>query len=519
NTRKVVIKPGHPEYNQYAEFFERAAAVRVYNPSARAADTSALNLTLAKLNYEMQSEIDALPKTETTEELGKLDLGGKQSVSIKELQDQMEVGEYIDAEYLTSKNRRKIVTLYKSEEGLKYKNKEGNLVNVDKFTEKFVAGKRYKISLKPDPAEVSKIEKLYSEKRIEAINKLNDRAKTERLTLAARYIPFTTQTPIEEMDQELRDELDKEFGNWVEDNDLTDEYETLSNEELYEEAENWIRTNKEAKIIIDKYNQRKIDQLIAEQLEDIEAPVMEIGGEEIDFEDLTVAQIKSNIKKLERNLDKLNAKPEDELTDSDKEQKSLLEFNLTLANKYLNYKQNIKDTPKRASILKKIQKLLEDQKDIALDDSVNKYVVKGNYLERVTKALQPFTKEYNYSRAADVEEVYNETLGSGKSVDEFIEELKKKKLPGFSKWTYDELEANLKILTGEVSAETQPTADEVLPEGFRYVEEGEILPAGDYITKLSVGGKRTITNAPAKAVSTDTQFYQTSTGQIRVPSG
>lgn len=479
NTRKAVIKPGHPEYNEYAELFERAAAVRNYNPSARAADTSALNLTLAKLNYEMQTEIDALPKTETTEELGKLDLGGKQSVSIKELQDQMEVGDYMDAEYITGKNRRKQVTFFKSDEGLKYKNAEGDIVNVDKFAEKFVAGRRYKISLKPDPAEVSKIEKLYSEKRIEAINKLNDRAKTERLTLAARYIPFTTQTPIEEMDQEMRDQLDKAFGNWVEDNDLTDQYETLSNEELYEEAQNWIRTNKEAKIIIDRYNQRKIDQLIVEQLEDVEAPVMEINGEEIDFEGLTVAQIRSNIKKLERNLDKLNAKPEDELTDSDKEQKSLLEFNLTLANKYLNYKQNIKDTPKRAKVLKELQKMLDDQKDITRDESVNKYVVKGNYLERVTRALHPFTKNYSYGRAADVEEVFNDTLGSGKSVDEFIKELKKKKLPGFSTWTYDELEANLKILTGDVVVDTPLSKEEYT----NFIDNGVVTP--DRINSIS----------------------------------
>jgi hypothetical protein len=40
--------------------------------------------------------------------------------------------------------------------------------------------------------------------------------------------------------------------------------------------------------------------------------------------------------------------------------------------------------------------------------------------------------------------------------------------------------------------------EEVLPEGFRYVEEGEVLPAGDYTTKISVGGKRNITNAPTK---------------------
>ena len=46
----------------------------------------------------------------------------------------------------------------------------------------------------------------------------------------------------------------------------------------------------------------------------------------------------------------------------------------------------------------------------------------------------------------------------------------------------------------EIDAET-PT-EEVLPEGFRYVEDGEVLPAGNYITRLSVDGKRAITNAP-----------------------
>ena len=46
----------------------------------------------------------------------------------------------------------------------------------------------------------------------------------------------------------------------------------------------------------------------------------------------------------------------------------------------------------------------------------------------------------------------------------------------------------------EIDAET-PT-EEVLPEGFRYVEDGEVLPAGNYITRLSVNGKRSITNAP-----------------------
>ena len=47
------------------------------------------------------------------------------------------------------------------------------------------------------------------------------------------------------------------------------------------------------------------------------------------------------------------------------------------------------------------------------------------------------------------------------------------------------------------------TTEEALPEGFRYVEEGEILPAGDYTTRLSVDGKRSITNAPSTKATTE----------------
>jgi hypothetical protein len=500
NTRKAVIKPGHPEYNSYAELFEKAAAVRDYRPDARAADISALNLTLAKLDAEMRMEIDKLPKTETTEQLGKLNLLDKESISIKALQDQMEVGDYMDAEYLTKRDKRKKVTLFKSREGLRYNNAQGDLVNVDRFEEKFVAGRRYKVSLKPDPAEVSKIEKLYSEKRIEAINKLNETAKKEKLTLAARFIPFTVNTPITEMDQALRDQLDKAFQNYIEDNDLSDEYEQMSQEQLLEESEKFVQNDPEAKIIIDNYNKRKIDQLVAQQLEDIEAPIININGEEVDFENLSVAQIKSNIGKLERDLEKLNAKAEDEKTSDDKEEIAKLEFYITSANKYLNYKLNIKDNPKREAVIKKLKKLLDRQNEIFLDETVNKYDVNGKKLDRVTRAIQKLVgKEYSYSKSKEVQDAYDSTIGSGKTVDEFIKELKKKRLPGFSTWTYNELERELKILSGEISAKEQPTTDDTLPEGFRYVEENEILPAGDFITRISVDGKRTITNAPAKA--------------------
>lgn len=502
DTRKVVIKEGHPEYNNYAHLFERANAVRTFSAEGRATDSTALNLALAKLNAEMQNEINNLPKTETTEELGKINLNGKESISIKILQEQMEVGDFIDAEYMSGKKRKK-VTFFKSQDGLKYDNEEGELVNIEKFAEKFVAGRRYKISLKPDAAEVARIEKDYAEKRIELINKLNEKAKTEKLTQASKYIPFTVNTPLDQMDADLQTALTTAFQESVVDQDMQDEVSAMNPEDIREMFEDFVRTDPAAKAVIANYNKKKIDQLISEQIEEIEAPVIEINGEEINFEELDVKGIKSNITKLEKNLEKLTNKPEEDLTAADKEAIALLQFHITQANKYLSYKLNIKDSPKREAALKKIRKLLDEQNNIELDRVKNKYIVKGKEqeFERVTNATKKLLSSYyQYPDAAIITEIYDATIGAGGTIDDFMKALKAKKgLKGFSKWTFTEVESELKTRTGE---ETQPTTDEELPEGFRYVEEGEILPAGNYITKLSVGGKRTITNAPAKTVST-----------------
>ena len=511
DTRKVVIKEGHPEYNNYAHLFERANAVRTFSAEGRATDTTALNLALTKLNAEMQNEINNLPKTQTTEELGKINLNGKESISIKILQEQMEVGDFIDAEYMSGKKRKK-VTFFKSQDGLKYDNEEGELVNIEKFAEKFVAGRRYKTSLKPDAAEVARIEKDYAEKRIELINKLNEKAKTEKLTQASSYIPFTVNTPLDQMDADLQTALTTAFQESVVDQDMQDEVSAMNPEDIREMFEDFVRTDPAAKVVIANYNKKKIDQLISEQIEEIEAPVIEINSEQINFEELDVKGIKSNITKLEKNLEKLTNKPEEDLTAADKEAIALLQFNITQANKYLSYKLNIKDSPKRETTLKKIRKLLDEQNNIELDRVKNKYIVKGKEqeFEKVLNATKKLLSSYyEYPDAAIITEVYDATIGAGGTVDDFMKALKAKKgLKGFSKWTFNEVESELKTRTGE---ETQLATDEELPEGFRYVEEGEILPAGNYITKLSVGGKRTITNAPAKTVSTNTIEKEKST--------
>lgn len=79
-----------------------------------------------------------------------------------------------------------------------------------------------------------------------------------------------------------------------------------------------------------------------------------------------------------------------------------------------------------------------------------------------------------------------------KLIDDLASELDQFRAGTMDKGRLDELRAELEELN-----ELKRKQDKDLPEGFRYVEEDEIIPAGDYTTKLSVDGKRSMTNAPA----------------------
>ena len=77
-----------------------------------------------------------------------------------------------------------------------------------------------------------------------------------------------------------------------------------------------------------------------------------------------------------------------------------------------------------------------------------------------------------------------------------VEELTPK-VNEFSKKLQETLDvADSKNTKGEQQTTEKIAEEDTLPEGYRYVEEGEIIPAGDFDTKMSMSGKQTITNAP-----------------------
>ena len=129
------------------------------------------------------------------------------------------------------------------------------------------------------------------------------------------------------------------------------------------------------------------------------------------------------------------------------------------------------------------------------------YFIDGVEYERMSNAIKAKTEPFKDTKKEKVVELISNSISqigfNQEGVDAFIKDLEKEYgyTKGFSEDTYKVIREELESLI--------PVA-ESLPPGFRYVEEGEIIPAGDYTTTLSVDGKKSITNAPPTLGVTDT---------------
>jgi len=468
DTRKVVIKEGHPEYDQYAEFFRRAAAVRKLNPKGRSADNTALNYTLAKLNEEKEAALNALPKTEERVEKGNIDIPKGTKATIDDIDRKLSVGQYVSLKYRSGLRVKELI-LYKSNEGLRYNSPAGDIVNKVTVTQGFEAAKKYTLELVADQAAVDKINAEFTQKKIDAIQELTARAQSEKLTQASTYIPFTTNTKFELMDEALKKQLENAFNQYVEDTEgLADELNEASDEKLLSALDDFVQNNPRAEKVIEQYNAKMKEKLAAQQLDEVEPPVMQVRGKDQDFKDLDVKDIKANIKKIEADIKKLKGKTD--LTDQERENLAILEFNLALANKYLNYKLNFKESPKRSKVIKEVSKVIDQQGDITFDETTNQYTVNGNKLEKVNKEIERVISEkYQEKQRDQIAQIYNNTLAKNNSVDDFISELKKANLPGFTEDTYNELSEKLKALTGETTE--APVTSTKGRKGLNNIEE------------------------------------------------
>jgi hypothetical protein len=343
NSRKAVIKEGHPQYEDYAFLFERANRLRILGRTEKGISNDSLARELGKLQVEENTEINALPTQEMTTNKGDLDMMGEPFISIEAVRDQLVDGEYVDVTY-AGKLVRKKVTLYRDGDVLRFNDKDGAEVPMEDNKDKFKRGSKYVKELKPDPIAAEKIKKDFAVKREELIKLTTEKLKEEKPSAADTFVPFTTSSKLDAMDVELQQALQASFNEYVNDNEeLIDAYSELDDVALRDIFNDFIKNNKIAKQVIEDYNQAKLDRLVAEKELEVAPPVVMINDKEVDFDGLTEKQVESKIKALQRKVDTLKKVDEADMTADQKEALAMLEFNLELASKYLRNLQEVKD--------------------------------------------------------------------------------------------------------------------------------------------------------------------------------
>lgn len=335
-TRKVVIKDGHPDFDEYVDLFDKALRLRLQDPRsyARTLDDM-LNAELANLDIELAREINLLSKSERVTKKGKLKLQNNLA-TIEEVLEQLTNGDYLDARLVQGKDVTE-VTLYKDGNVLKLGDKDGEEITIDEFDGGFTSGDIYSLELKPDPVEAKKLENEYSERKQDIIRLNIQKIEEGETPKQVDYVQFTTKSSFDSMLPELQTLIGNAFANYIEnDEQLIAEFAEMEDLEYLKRLDDFIENNKIAADVIEEFNIEKLDEATQKAVEANSAPNIIFEGEQYDLSTMDLSEIKALAKKLESQYNRLNKKSDSEKTNEEKETALMAKFTLDQVKKFLS---------------------------------------------------------------------------------------------------------------------------------------------------------------------------------------
>lgn len=350
DSRKIVIRRGSPEYDQYVSLFMQAVRLKEFNPQSKKNINERVLLELSQLSAQEQQELDALPQVEKRKERGDLDRLGKETVKLSEVINQMQNGDTLSAFYLVEGQPNEII-VYREGEQFKLNNKDGEVIDLTQLSYDLVDGKIFTIEMVPaDVIEAQKIKNIYAQKREDIIRKAISDVETTPQVKTEDFIPFTVNTPLDQFDRTLYSDLQVVFNDYVADNNLEEEYALLSNEELNEKFIEFIRENPRAKETIEDYNAEMQGRKLEEKAVNIVPPIIIYNDKEVDMGMVSLDEAKRILADLESQL---AAKTKSDLTNEEKEDLLLDEYNIAYLKRYINdvetFGKEVKDGEKTVS--------------------------------------------------------------------------------------------------------------------------------------------------------------------------
>ena len=472
DVNKRVIKKGSPIYEEVANRFMGLSVMQQILEANKPASEKQKE-ELARLDAEELSEINKLPKVPTKVVVRKID--NKKDFSINVINDQLSNGQSVDVTY-EEDGVQKTAVFFKDQDGvLKYDNAEGEAVDL-KLDIKFNSGEIFEILNRPTDEDVAEVKKTYDALRAEAAEKaIEEGIKPFTAEQIAELDTINADTPIEAMPPELKQQLVDAYDEYRARPENKSMFpDNLTEEDLQNKFATFIKSESEALEIIEKYVKDKKLQAATTPAGEVVVPSITLpNGEVISADDATDAILDTTLQRYRFLIAELGAKPADQLTDEERKNLAIYKSKANILSTYIENKRIGEMSPELQAAKAKIDLLLKEQEKIKAMKTG--YDVEGDILRRVSNVIESLKGEkYAYKKMEDVRVAFNMTIGQGKGVDAFINQLREAKLPGFSEKTYEALAEEIKELMTITSADQDVLKLQLnsLREDLK-VEEGE----------------------------------------------
>jgi hypothetical protein len=446
---KVVIRPGNPKYDDLANLFQ----VIDFRDQTGAYDPI-VKQKLEDLDKQMENEIDKLPKSEKRKELGEIPKGRSKYLNVDKINKNLSDGEYAEAFFYPGKDTKldeQSLIFYKDGEVLRLNSIDGEEVDLKNFkslsdtADLFNSANKYTLTMAPDAAEVDRIKAEYAKRRQEIVEDYIADGKQEGEVFEDK--PITTESSLDEIaneSAELYNSLVMAFEDYIEKAEITD----LDVDDYNDTFASFVKTNIIASEIISDYTKNKELAAGTETDESDRVPILNLGDRQIKLSDLTDTQLRNYLRTFESGLKVLEGKENPTTEDLDKIRN--YKYSIRIIEDYLGKTKKQQYTPAQIKTLEKVQKVIDAQDDLL--KTKNGYVINGKLLSRVTNVIKQFeSEEYRYAAEDAIIAAYRTTIQTtglnNDSINEFITQIKKQSLPGFSEFTYNELDRELKGLT------------------------------------------------------------------------
>jgi hypothetical protein len=471
---KVVIRRSNPRYDDLIRPFQMLADLKSQKGEVEITE-EAIKDDLERLEIETQNRIDALPREEKRTDLGPLDFGTKSSLTIKNISNQLADSEY--AEVISDKGGEYV--FYKDGDTLRLNNAEGDEVTVDTLDEgakpKFVQASKYKLTSEPDPDAVKEIMDSYNEKKAEILQRASEKG-VENPGEAPEKVIYSTDMSVEDFPQDLYNAIVLAFEDYAVQEGMQD----LVGDDYDLALDSFVKSNLVAARIIDDYNK---DQEIGKAVEgagDYE-PMIKIGDKSFKMSELSESELKGYLKTFQLERDALD---EEEPSPEVDAKKARLDYSIKAINRVLSGKVSAGYSEPQRKTIDKIQKIIDFQDNVI--KGKNGYVINNQLMKRVTQVIRQFeTEDYKYSAENDVRATFNTTIAeqgfNEDSISNFISELRKQRLPGFSEFTYKELQSELNTMLSDAPSSSN---EELLNKVMNTIAEKtyeESRVSGNYI--------------------------------------